>query len=154
MQSQVAKYKNKHLQTFHMPTTNQFQKSTVTIRYVSIELAMARSGEKVALRVTAVLQRLIDVESNWVGRVNLDPLLNSRKYLVDYSNGFHDKMTQMALLSTSQNILLWRPTADDVSWDHSSTPGLSDAIPQSHETYKNAYGMMRQRRLWPEGSES
>lgn len=100
---------------------------------------MARSGEKVVLHVTDNMQRLMDVEGNWVCRsiLNSDPLLDSRKeyhYLVDYSNGSHDKMTAIVV---AENI-----TAhfDDENRQqmmfseiiHNHQRVLSDAIPQCH----------------------
>ena len=112
--------------------------------YVGMELTMARGGEGEALHAT-VKQRVRDIEGNPVGRANSNPLLDSRKYLVEYVDGTNEELTANVI---AENIL---SQIDDEGRqqmmlseiiDHRV---LSDAIPQSKGTYENAYGVKRRK---------
>jgi hypothetical protein len=112
--------------------------------YVGMELAMARGGEGEVLHAV-VKQRLTDIEGNPVGKANPNPLLDSRKYLVEYADGSNEELTANLI---AENIIA---QVDDEGRrqmmlseiiDHRV---LHDAIPQSQGTYVNAYGVKRRK---------
>jgi hypothetical protein len=112
--------------------------------YVGMELTMARGGEGEILHAT-VKRRLMDIEGNPVGRANSNPLLDSRKYLVEYADGSNEELTANII---AENIL---SQIDDEGRrqmmlseiiDHRVS---SDAIPQSQGTYENSYGVKRRK---------
>ena len=111
--------------------------------YVGMELAMACGGEGKVLHAT-VKRRLIDVEGNLVGRANSNPLLDSRKYLVENADGSNEELTANII---AENILSQidegrRQMMLSEITDHRAS---SDAIPQSKGTYENAYGVKRRK---------
>jgi hypothetical protein len=110
--------------------------------YVGMELALTRGGEGEPLHAR-VRGRLHDEEGNPIGHAHHNPLLDSRKYEVEYVNGYVEELTANVI---AENLIA---QVDDEGRrqmmlseivDHRV---LSDAIPQSEGTYINPYGVKR-----------
>jgi hypothetical protein len=102
--------------------------------YLGMELAMPRGDEGEMVHAT-VKRRLMDEEGLPVGRPSLNPLLDSRKYEVDYADGYIEQLTATII---AENLIA---QVDDEGRrqmmlseiiDHRVLP---DAIPQSQGTY-------------------
>ena len=87
----------------------------------------------------------MDDEGLPVGRASLNPLLDSRKYEVEYADGYVEELVTNI---TAENLIA---QVDDEGRrqmmlseivDHRVLP---DAIPQSQGTYENAYGVKRKK---------
>ena len=112
--------------------------------YLGMELAMPRGGEGEMLHAT-VKRRLMDEEGLPVGRAHHNPLLDSRKYEVEYADGLVEELTANII---AENLIA---QVDDEGRrqmmlseiiDHRVLP---EAIPRSQGTYENAYGVKRKK---------
>ena len=61
-------------------------------QYVGLELALSRGGDGETL-LARVNKRVRDEEGNPVGNANNNPLLDSRKYEVEYADGHVEELT-------------------------------------------------------------
>jgi len=112
--------------------------------YLGMELAMPRGDVGEMVHAT-VKRRLMDEEGLPAGRASSNPLLDSRKYEVEYADGHVEELTANII---AENLIA---QVDDEGRrqmmlseviDHRV---LSDAIPRSQGTYENAYGVKRNK---------
>jgi hypothetical protein len=113
-------------------------------QYIGMELALSRGGEGEAMHAK-VKKRVRDEEGNPVGRANYNPLLDSRKYEVEYVDGHVEELTANII---AENLIAQvdeegqRQMMMSEIVDHRVLP---DAIPQSQGTYVNQYGVKRRK---------
>ena len=113
-------------------------------QYVGMELALSRGGEGEVLHAK-VKKRVRDDEGNPVGRANNNPLLDSRKYEVEYIDGHVEELTANII---AENLIAQvdeegqRQMMMSEIMDHRT---LHDAVPQAQGTYVNQYGVKRRK---------
>jgi hypothetical protein len=129
-------------------------------QYLGMELALPRGddGQMMHARVT---KRLKDNEGIPVGKANDNPLLDSRKYEIEYADGNIEELTANII---AENLIAQvdeegrRQMMLDEIIDHRVN---EDAIPKSQGTYVNPYGVRRQKQTtrgwevliqWKDGS--
>ena len=113
-------------------------------QYVGMELALSRGGEGEVLHAK-VKKRVRDDEGNPVGRANNNPLLDSRKYEVEYIDGHVEELTANIIaenLITQVDEEGQRQKMMSEIMDHRT---LHDAVPQAQGTYVNQYGVKRRK---------
>ena len=115
-----------------------------TDNYVGMEFALARGGEGEMIHAT-VRRRLNDEEGRPIGKAHSNPLLDSRKYEVEYIDGHVEELTANII---AENLIAQvdeegrRQMMLGEIMDHRV---LHDAIPQSQGTYVNSYGVKRRK---------
>ncbi len=129
-------------------------------QFIGMELALPRGdyGEMINACVT---KRMRDNEGLPIGRASDNPLLDSRKYEVEYADGNVEELTANII---TENLIA---QVDDEGHqqmmleeviDHRTT---QEAIPKGKGTYVNWYGVKRQKQatrgwelltLWKDGS--
>ncbi|KAI2498349.1 Reverse transcriptase (RNA-dependent DNA polymerase) [Fragilaria crotonensis] len=129
-------------------------------QYVGMELALPR-GDDGQLMHARVTKRLKDNEGIPVGTANDNPLLDSRKYEIEYADGNIEELTANII---AENLIAQvdeegrRQMMLDEIIDHRVN---EDAIPKSQGTYVNPYGVKRQKQTtrgwevliqWKDGS--
>jgi Reverse transcriptase (RNA-dependent DNA polymerase) len=112
--------------------------------YVGMEMAMTRGAEGELLHAT-VRKRVRDEDGRPVGVSHSNPLLDSRKYEVEYIDGHVEELTANLI---AENLISQvdeegrRQMMLTAIIDHRK---LKDAIPQSQGTYVNSYGVKRRK---------
>jgi hypothetical protein len=112
--------------------------------YVGMEMAMTRGAEGNLVHAT-VRKRVRDEDGSPIGRAHNNPLLDSRKYEVEYVDGHVEELTANLI---AENLIAQvdeegrRQMMLSAIADHRV---LSDAIPKSQGTYENAYGVNRRK---------
>jgi hypothetical protein len=112
--------------------------------YIGMEFTMARGGDGEQIHAQ-VRKRLTDEEGLPVGKAHTNPLLDSRKYEVEYADGYVDELTANVI---AENLIAQvdeegrRQMMLGGIMDHRVLP---DAIPKSKGTYVNAYGVKRRK---------
>jgi hypothetical protein len=123
---------------------NQFMTEIDGDNYMGMEVAMPRGDDGERLHAT-VKCRVIDEEGRPIGRPHTYPLLDSRKYEVEFVDGYSEELTANII---AENLIA---QVDDEGCrqmmmseiiDHRVLP---DAIPRSKGTYKNSYGVTRKK---------
>lgn len=110
--------------------------------YVGMEMAMSRGTDGELLHAT-VRKRVRDQDGMPVGVSHPNPLLDSRKYEVEYVDGYVEELTANLI---AKNLIAQvdeegrRQMMMSAIVDHCTSP---DAIPQSQGTYVNPYGVKR-----------
>ena len=129
-------------------------------QYIGMELALPRGdyGEMIHARVT---KRMRDNEGLPIGRASDNPLLDSRKYEVEYADGNVEELTANII---AENLIAQvdneghRQMMLEEVIDHRTT---QEAIPKGKGTYVNRYGVKRQKQTtrgwelliqWKDGS--
>jgi hypothetical protein len=106
--------------------------------YVGMEMAMTRGAEGELLHAT-VRKRVRDEDGTPIGVSHSNPLLDSRKYEVEYIDGHVEELTANLI---AENLIAQvdeegrRQMMLTAIIDHRK---LKDAIPQSRGTYDNAW---------------
>ena len=112
--------------------------------YVGMEMAMARGSEGEVVHAT-VRKRVRDEDGQPVGVAHNNPMLDSRKYEVEYIDGYVEELTANLI---AENLMAQvdgegrRQMMLSSIMDHRV---LQDAIPKSQGTYTNAYGVKRRK---------
>jgi hypothetical protein len=112
--------------------------------YVGMEMALVRGGEGELIHAT-VRKRVRDHDGKPVGVAHPNPLLDSRKYEVQYVDGHVEELTANLI---AENLIAQvdeegrRQMMLSTIIDHRVLP---DAIPQSKGTYANSYGVKRRK---------
>ena len=112
--------------------------------YVGMEMAMSRGIDGELIHAT-VRKRVRDQDGTPVGTANANPLLDSRKYEVEYADGHAEELTANII---AENIIAQvdeegrRQMMLSAIMDHRIT---HDAIPKSQGTYVNSYGVKRRK---------
>jgi len=112
--------------------------------YVGMEMAMPRGTDGERLHAT-VRKRVRDQEGMPVGVSHSNPLLDSRKYEVEYVDGHVEELTANLI---AENLIAQvdeegrRQMMMSAIVDHRTLP---DAISQSQGTYINSYGVKRRK---------
>ena len=120
------------------------QVKVVSDPYIGMELALSRGDEGEVIH-GRVRRRLNDDEGNPLGMAHSNPLLDSRKYEVEYADGFVDELTANII---AENLIAQvdeegrRQMMLSEIVDHRVLP---DAIPRSQGTYTNSYGVKRRK---------
>ena len=110
--------------------------------YFGMEFAMSHDG-KGEMMDAAVRERVRDEEGKPVGIANSNPLLDSRKYQVEFADEHSEELTANEI---AENLIAQvdeegrRQMMLGVIMDHRILP---DDIPQSQGTYVNSYGVKR-----------
>ena len=113
-------------------------------QYVGLELALSRGGDGETL-LARVNKRVRDEEGNPVGNANNNPLLDSRKYEVEYADGHVEELTANII---AENLIAQvdeegrRQMMMSEIIDHRVLP---DAVPKAQGTYVNQYGVKRRK---------
>ena len=111
---------------------------------VGMEMAMTRGVEGELVYAT-VRKRVRDEDGSPIGRAHDNPLLDSRKYEVEYIDGHVEELTANLI---AENLIAQvdeegrRQMMLSAISDHRV---LSDAIPKSQGTYENAHGVKRRK---------
>jgi hypothetical protein len=113
-------------------------------QYIGMELALPRGadGEMIHGRVT---KRMRDEEGRPIGTAHDNPLLDSRRYEVEYVDGNVEELTANII---AENLIAQvddegrRQMMFEEIIDHRTTP---EAVPKSQGTYVNQYGVRRQK---------
>ncbi|KAI2500086.1 Reverse transcriptase (RNA-dependent DNA polymerase) [Fragilaria crotonensis] len=113
-------------------------------QYIGMELALPRGddGEMIHGRVT---KRMRDEEGRPIGTAHNNPLLDSRRYEVEYVDGNVEELTANII---AENLIAQvddegrRQMMFEEIIDHRTTP---EAVPKSQGTYMNQYGVRRQK---------
>ena len=120
-------------------------------QYVGMELTLSRGGEGEAMHAK-VKKRVRDEEGNPIGNANSNPLLDSRRYEVEYIDGQVEELTANII---AENLI----SQVDEEGQHQMMMSeimdhrvLHDAVPRSQGTYVNQYGVKR-RKLTTRGWE-
>ena len=120
-------------------------------QYVGMELTLSRGGEGEAMHAK-VKKRVRDEEGNPIGNANSNPLLDSRRYEVEYIDGQVEELTANIF---AENLI----SQVDEEGQHQMMMSeimdhrvLHDAVPRSQGTYVNQYGVKR-RKLTTRGWE-
>lgn len=103
--------------------------------YVGMELALVRGGDGEALHSKA-RKRVRDEDGNPDGRANNNPLLDSRKYEIEYIDGYVEALTANLIAQIDEEGP--RQMVLGEIMDHRILP---DAIPISEGTYENSTPM-------------
>ena len=112
--------------------------------YVGMEMSMTRGAEGELLHAT-VRKRVRDEDGRPVGASHSNPLLDSRKYEVEYIDGHVEELTANLI---AENLISQvdeegrRQMMLTAIIDHRK---LKDAIPQSQRAYVNSYGVKRRK---------
>ena len=112
--------------------------------YVGMEMAIARGADGEAMHAT-VRKRVRDEDGSPVGTAHANPLLDSRKYEVEYVDGHVEELTANLI---AENLIAQvddegrRQMMLSAIMDHRVT---NDAIPKSQGTYSNSYGVKRRK---------
>jgi hypothetical protein len=112
--------------------------------YVGMEMAMSRGAEGELMHAT-VRKRVRDEDGTPVGRAHTNPLMDSRKYEVEYLDGHVEELTANLI---AENLISQvdeegrRQMMMMAIIDHRVLP---DAIPKSQGTYENSYGVKRRK---------
>ncbi len=112
--------------------------------YVGMEMAISRGAEGEMVHAT-VRKRVRDADGIPVGVSHTNPLLDSRKYEVEYVDGHVEELTANLI---AENLLAQvdnegrRQMMLLAIIDHRV---LHDAIPKSQGTYVNSYGVKRRK---------
>ena len=112
--------------------------------YVGMEMAISRGAEGELVHAT-VRKRVRDEDGTPVGVAHSNPLLDSRKYEVEYVDGHVEELTANLI---AENLIAQvdeegrRQMMLSAIIDHRTS---SDAIPQSQGTYMNPYGVKRRK---------
>ena len=112
--------------------------------YVGMEMAMSRGAEGEVVHAT-VRKRVRNDNGMPVGVAHNNPLLDSRKYEVQYVDGYVEELTANLI---AENLIAQvdeegrRQMMLSAIVDHRV---LRDAIPQSQGTYTNSYGVKRRK---------
>ena len=112
--------------------------------YVGMEMALSRGAEGELLHAT-VRKRVRDEDGLPVGTAHSNPLLDSRKYEVEYVDGHVEELTANLI---AENLMAQvdeegrRQMMLSAITDHRV---LKDAIPKSQGTYVNPYGVRRRK---------
>ena len=128
----------------HADDSNADNVEVTSDPYVGMELAMQRGadGETVHARVR---KRVRDHDGAPIGVAHPNPLLDSRKYEVEYVDGHVEELTANLI---AENIIAQidkegrRQMMLSAIVDHRV---LHNAISKSHGTYVNSYGVKRQK---------
>ena len=126
----------KHAEVEHLEVTSD--------QYVGMELAMMRGGDGETMHAK-VKSRLRDDEGRPIGHAHSNPLLDSRKYEVEFIDGHVEELTANII---AENLIAQiddegrRQMMLSEILEHRVLP---DAIPQSEGTYVNAYGVKRRK---------
>ena len=116
----------------------------VSDQYVGMELTLARNDGS-ELVDAKVRRRLQDKERKPIGNAHHNPLLDSRKYEVEYADGQVEELTANII---AENLIAQvdkeghRQMMLSEIMDHRI---LSDAIPKAEGTYTNSYGVTRKK---------
>ena len=112
--------------------------------YIGMEFAMARGGEESPIH-GKVRRRVTDEEGIAVGTSHSNPLLDSRRYEIEFADGHIDELTANII---AENLLSQvdeeghRQMMLSEIIDHRVLP---DAIPKEEGTYVNPYGIKRKK---------
>jgi hypothetical protein len=109
-----------------------------------MEFALSRGGEGEAIHAK-LRRQLKDEEWNPVGIAHNKPLLDSRKYEIEYADGYVDELPANTI---AENLIAHVDDEGctqmmlDKIVDHRVLPNV---IPQSQGTYVNSYGVKRRK---------
>ena len=123
---------------------DQFMTEIDGDNYVGMELAMPRGDDGERLHAT-VKRRILDDEGKPMGRPHTNPLLDSRKYEVEFADGYSEELTANVI---AENLIAQvddegrRQMMMSEIIDHRVLP---DAIPRSKGTYENSFGVKRKK---------
>ena len=112
--------------------------------YVGMEMAIARGSEGEMMHAT-VRKRVRDEDGRPVGIAHTNPMLDSRKYEVEYLDGHIEELTANLI---AENLMAQvdeegrRQMMLSSIMDHRTS---HDAIPKSQGTYVNSYGVKRRK---------
>jgi hypothetical protein len=118
----------------------------VSDNYVGMEISLARGGEGELVHATVRRRLSNDEEGKPIGYAHANPLLDSRRYKIEYVDGGHlDKLTANVI---AENLISQvdekgrRPMMLGEIMDHRV---LHNAIRRSEGTYVNSYGVKRRK---------
>ncbi|KAI2507356.1 Reverse transcriptase (RNA-dependent DNA polymerase) [Fragilaria crotonensis] len=112
--------------------------------YVGMEMAMTRGAEGELVHAT-VRKRVRDEDGTPVGTAHSNPLLDSRKYEVEYVDGHVEELTANLI---AENLIA---QVDEEGRRQMMLSGIIDyrvlpeAIPKGQGTYVNSYGVSRRK---------